>query len=488
VLLAAGLNRALWRFSSLVDYLRIAVAVVATVLLAVALGFVLNRMEGVARSLPILQGLLMACALVGVRVAMRLRHAMRDRGPRVAPSVSRPQESVLVVGLNAVTELFLRSVEEFAGARVKVAGLLGRGDRHRGRLLRLYPILGIPEELDAVLNDLEVHGVLIDRIVITTKFDQLSPTAQEAVLHIERTSDIRLDFFSERVVLNTAARPALKADDGASRSDDDRAVAPFTPDLETLASRPYLRWKRILDATAAAVAILCLGPVALLVALVVVIDIGPPPIFWQQRPGARGWPFKLYKFRTMAAAHNHEGHRLADSERVSIVGRFLRRSRLDELPQLYNILIGQMSFVGPRPLLPADQSPAFAARLAVRPGLTGWAQIKGGRELTASDKAALDVWYVGNASLRLDLAILLGTPRMIVLGERTDRDAIRQAWRELGLERLGPEQLSAKKTPNDGKSLQPQDLRGKYEGVVRLKAPQPPHAYRPTGRPTGNRA
>jgi hypothetical protein len=122
---------------------------------------------------------------------------------------------------------------------------------------------------------------------------------------------------------------------------------------------------------------------------------------------------------------------LSEAERQSRLGRFLRRIRLDELPQLYNILVGDMSFVGPRPLLPVDQSPAFAARLAVRPGLTGWAQIKGGRELSASDKAALDIWYVRDASLWLDLRILFGTVAVVYRGEETDFNAIRQAWREL---------------------------------------------------------
>ncbi len=224
VLLASGLNRTLWRFSSLFDYLRVALAVIATVLLAVALGFIFNRMEGVARSLPVLQGLLMACALVSARVAMRLRHTIRNRGPRDAPAHTGQQQSVLVVGLNAVTELFLQSVQEFAGARVKVAGLLGRGERHRDRLLRGHEVLGLPEDLEKVLAELKVHGVLIDRIVITTLFDQLSPTAQEALLRVERTTDIKLDFLTERVVLNEAARPEPKAEDPPT-SDDEHVAA-----------------------------------------------------------------------------------------------------------------------------------------------------------------------------------------------------------------------------------------------------------------------
>jgi lipopolysaccharide/colanic/teichoic acid biosynthesis glycosyltransferase len=470
VLLAFGLNRTVWRLSSLPDYVRIAFAVVVTVLLAVALGFVVNRMEGVARSLPILQGLLMLCLLVSVRVLMRLRHARRDRSMRALPSVSQAQELILVVGLNAVTELFLQSVDEFANEGVKVAGLLGRGDRHRGRLIRLYPVLGTAEDLERVLADLEVHGQLIDRIVITTRFEDLSPAAQAALLQVERTSTIQLDFFAERVVLNK--EPAR--DPGRLEGRNGKPPAELSRlDLNALASNPYFRWKRMLDVTAAGVAIVCLAPFAVLLGVLIMCVAGPPPIFWQQRPGERGRPFRLYKFRTMRSAHDRYGRRLADAERLSRIGWLVRRVRLDELPQLYNILVGEMSFVGPRPLLPADQSPAFAARLAVRPGLTGWAQIKGGRELTASDKAALDIWYVRNASFRLDLRILVGTLRMIVLGERMDREAIRQAWRELGDDRPEQQRLVPREEET---SLLPEGSRGDYQSVLRVTVPQVPPA------------
>ncbi len=471
VLLASGLNRTLWRFSSLVDYLRVALAAIATVLLAVALGFIFNRMEGVARSLPVLQGLVMACALVGARVAMRLRHTNRNRGPRDGPAHSGRQDTVLVVGLNAVTELFLQSVEEFARERVKVAGLLGRGERHRDRLLRGHEVLGLPEDLESVLAELEVHGVLIDRIVITTLFDQLSPMAQEALLRVERTTDVELDFLTERVVLNERVRPEPR-EENPPTGDDARAATQSALEAHALASRPYFRWKRVIDATAAAVAIVGLAPLIVLLGVIVVLDAGPPAIFWQQRPGARGRRFRLYKFRTMASAHDRRGDRVGDAERLSIVGKCLRRTRLDELPQLYNILVGEMSFVGPRPLLPADQSPAFAARLAVRPGLTGWAQIKGGRELTASDKAVLDIWYVKNASLRLDLKIVFGTLRMIGFGERTDGDAIAEAWRDLGLDRVSSEDASQHKAVDDASSHLRKETRGKCEGVARRTALQ----------------
>jgi lipopolysaccharide/colanic/teichoic acid biosynthesis glycosyltransferase len=176
--------------------------------------------------------------------------------------------------------------------------------------------------------------------------------------------------------------------------------------------------------------ILLLAPLMAVVTLLVLIDVGRPLLFWQQRPGLGGRPFRMYKLRTMGAAHDEGGRLIPDEDRVSGIGHFLRRSRLDELPQLFHILVGQMSFVGPRPLLPVDQPVGYAARLLVRPGLTGWAQVKGGRQISALDKAALDVWYVRHASLRLDLEILVRTALTLLLGERPHEMAIRQAWEE----------------------------------------------------------
>ena len=144
-----------------------------------------------------------------------------------------------------------------------------------------------------------------------------------------------------------------------------------------------------------------------------------------------GKPFKLYKFRTMGLAHDRGGHRIPDGDRLNAIGRFLRDTRLDELPQLWNILVGEMSFVGPRPLLHVDQPATHAARLLARPGLTGWAQVTGGRHVSPADKAALDVWYIRNASLRLDLEIIVRTVPMVFFGERINQDAIQRAWVEL---------------------------------------------------------
>ena len=133
----------------------------------------------------------------------------------------------------------------------------------------------------------------------------------------------------------------------------------------------------------------------------------------------------------MGAPHDKHSNRIPDDQRLSAVGRILTRARLDELPQLYNVLVGDMSFIGPRPLLPRDQSPDYAARLSVRPGITGWAQVNGGRIISASDKWILDIWYVHNASFVLDLKIVIRAVQMVLFGDRINTEAVYRARSDL---------------------------------------------------------
>lgn len=147
------------------------------------------------------------------------------------------------------------------------------------------------------------------------------------------------------------------------------------------------------------------------------VDVGRPIIFRQVRPGHHMRPFTLYKFRTMRAAYDERtGSQLSDYERTSPLGRLLRRTRLDELPQLYNVLIGDMALIGPRPLLPRDlpEQLMAAERAALLPGLTGWAQIHGGHPLDVMEKTALDLWYAHHASPVVDAWIVVLTIEMLV--------------------------------------------------------------------------
>ena len=177
--------------------------------------------------------------------------------------------------------------------------------------------------------------------------------------------------------------------------------------------------KRAVDVVGAAVLLVLLSPVLAAIAVAVRVRMGAPVMFRQLRPGRDGVPFTLVKFRTMADARDRDGELLPDSARLTALGRFLRRTSLDELPELFNVLAGEMSLVGPRPLLMeylALYTPEQQRRHEVLPGITGWAQVNGRNALTWDDKFALDVWYVDHRSLRLDFEILGRTLRQVIGG------------------------------------------------------------------------
>ncbi|QGZ30562.1 sugar transferase [Stutzerimonas stutzeri] len=176
--------------------------------------------------------------------------------------------------------------------------------------------------------------------------------------------------------------------------------------------------KRILDILASSVALVFFGPVILAIAWQVRHRLGSPVLFRQLRPGLNGKPFEMIKFRTMRDALDAAGNPLPDSERMTPFGSFLRSSSLDELPELWNVLKGDMSLVGPRPLLMEYlplYSPEQFRRHEVRPGVTGWAQINGRNALSWEEKFKLDVWYVDNQSLWLDLKIIFRTIKKVIV-------------------------------------------------------------------------
>lgn len=178
--------------------------------------------------------------------------------------------------------------------------------------------------------------------------------------------------------------------------------------------------KRVQDFLIAAVLLLLLSPVLLLLALLVRTTSPGPALYVQERVGRRGRPFRMRKFRTMTVGSDAVTTRLhRDDPRITPVGRWLRRFSLDELPQLWHVLTGEMSLIGPRPALPRlveRLSPEERRRLEMRPGLTGWAQVQGRNELSWAERVALDLWYVDHWSLRLDGEILLRTVGVVLRG------------------------------------------------------------------------
>jgi lipopolysaccharide/colanic/teichoic acid biosynthesis glycosyltransferase len=175
--------------------------------------------------------------------------------------------------------------------------------------------------------------------------------------------------------------------------------------------------KRLFDVTAAATLLLLLSPILLLIGLAIVILDGRPVLFTQPRPGMNGKIFKICKFRTMREAFDSKGEALPDERRLTGLGRFLRSTSLDELPELWNVLRGDMSLVGPRPLR-VEYLPLYTVeqrrRHELKPGLTGWAQIHGRNETSWEERFELDTWYVENHSFFLDLKILLLTLGQVV--------------------------------------------------------------------------
>lgn len=183
--------------------------------------------------------------------------------------------------------------------------------------------------------------------------------------------------------------------------------------------------KSVLDRFVAAIAILILSPAILIVAIAIYIRMGRPIVFAQPRPGKNGEVFQFYKFRTMTSDLDADGNFLPDVQRITAIGKFLRQTSLDELPQLWNVLKGDMSFVGPRPLVVEyleRYSPEQARRHDVTPGITGWAQINGRNSISWTEKFKLDVWYVDNWSLWLDLKILF-----LTLWKVVKKDGINQS-------------------------------------------------------------
>lgn len=170
--------------------------------------------------------------------------------------------------------------------------------------------------------------------------------------------------------------------------------------------------KRIIDIVAATFVLIACAPLLLLIAILVRVNLGSPVLFKQMRPGLFGKSFVMFKFRTMREAVDKQGNALPDNMRLTNFGKFLRSSSVDELPELWNVIIGDMSLVGPRPLL-MEYLPLYnskqATRHEVRPGITGWAQVNGRNAISWEDKFKLDVWYVEHANFLLDLKILLLT-------------------------------------------------------------------------------
>jgi lipopolysaccharide/colanic/teichoic acid biosynthesis glycosyltransferase len=435
---AFGISEPIPRYISVSDLLDVAkVALGGQIMTAIVL-FTVTRLNGIPRSVPAIQALVLGAGLIGYRglasLAERRRHADQ---PRHAAG-----ENAILIGLNDWSVLVLKFLKSQTPERWRVVALLDEEARWIGRSVDGVRVFGPPAHLQAIIEEFATHGVQIDRVVVGGEPEDLS---EEALAHIRAVCtrrNLALVFMSDLLALGSLERVGR-----AAHSDPDRrAGSHLLPDIPPA---PYLRVKRIFDAIAAAILILWLLPLLAIAAIAVVLDLGSPVLFWQQRVGRDGRELQIYKLRTLRPPFDCRGQRIPEDQRLSWIGRLLRQTRIDELPQLLNVLVGDMSLIGPRPLLPQDQPRNSAIRLTVRPGITGWAQVNGGARLSAAEKEALDVWYICHASPLLDLRIFAMTLLSLLRGDRRSEKALAQA------QSLRAQHLRMRQTGCDEQSSKP---------------------------------
>jgi lipopolysaccharide/colanic/teichoic acid biosynthesis glycosyltransferase len=395
--LAFRLQDGITRHFSAHDALDVAEAVLVAELMTCGFLFTLTRLDGIPRSIPLFHGLLLASGLILARITTRV--SLSEDYPSDYQSRS---ERVIVIGANRLARTFIHLLGAYAPNRQSVMAVLDEKSGMIGRALGGVQVLGTPQELDAIVGEFAIHGIKINRVIIAGESDLISSAALHDVERVCKKRHIGISFLPRMLGLTQQA--AVKAP----------AVVLVDPSPDLRDTRGlYLRLKRLIDVVGALVLMVLLLPILLVATVLVRFDLGWPVLFWQERTGWRGRPFLIYKYRTMRAPFDDGGEPAVGDRQPSAIGRFLRATRIDELPQLINVLLGDMSLVGPRPLLPEDQPSNTALRLSVRPGITGWAQVNGAKLVTKEEKEKFDEWYVRNASLWLDLKIVLMTLKIM---------------------------------------------------------------------------
>ena len=383
------------------DALDIAKAVLLSEFFTCLALFSLTRLDGIPRSTPLIHALLLTAGLLTARVFVRAAHPERDLAP--TGQLNPPVEHIILIGSNRLSALYIDFLRAYAPNCNRVIAVLDDNAEMIGRSIAGVRVLGPTIDLLPIINEFKEHGIRTDRIIVGGDSDFLTKEAMAEIIHICTEYEIELDNVPQLVGLNTLRAPI---EDQPEREETSRIV--FSPSS-------YFRVKHFVDFSLSLLLIVVLLPVFLIIAAMVLLDVGSPIFFWQRRVGINGQGFHMHKFRTLKPAYDDQGRSTTD--RVSGLGALLRKFRLDELPQLLNVLVGDMSLVGPRPLLPHDQPSDSTVRLMVRPGITGWAQVNGGKLIAPEEKNALDAWYVRNASFWLDLKIIGKTIIFMLGGE-----------------------------------------------------------------------
>jgi lipopolysaccharide/colanic/teichoic acid biosynthesis glycosyltransferase len=436
---AFRIDGAIPRYLSVGDLTDVAKAVLLAELMTCAALFTFTRLDGIPRSTPAIHALVLGSGLLTARAVV---HVI-DRNRKFA---GRPQHitNVILIGLNDLSVLLMKLLQASITDPHSVIALLDEQPRWIGRSVNGVRVFGPPAHLDALIEEFATHGVSTELVVVGSEANELSNDNLSVVRRVCSRRKIDLAFLSDLLRVR-----------GAERTPDVFHVAPVSnpSTVPAVTPSPYFRFKPFIDSLTAATLIIVLSPLWMLAAALAFVDVGSPVVFWQQRIGFRGYQFHLYKFRTLRSSFDRHGRKIREEHRLSRVGRLLRDTRLDEIPQLLNVLVGDMSLIGPRPLLTQDQPPNPAVRLMVRPGITGWAQVNGGTFLSATEKQVLDAWYICYASPWIDLRIVWMTMVSFVRGDRRSEQALAKARSDERMSVDGKDHGANKGAPSDGVAL-----------------------------------
>ena len=386
------------------DAIEVAKAVLVSEFATCLVLFSATRLDGVPRTTPLIHALLLAAAMIVARACLRMMSADAAASVRDADSDHENAEHIIFVGSTRLSSLYIEFLHAYAPGKHRVIAILDDRPEMAGRSLNGVRVLGSTLDLLPVIEEFKEHGIRTDRVIVGGDRGYLATEVSGDIRRLCDEGSFKLDFVPELFGMDPAAASMQPGPVAATRA------------IETVPD--HFRIKRVIDLVVVSMLIVLLLPLFLAVSLIVLLDVGSPIFFWQRRVGMNGRPFMMHKFRTMRTAFDWNGIRVAPDERVSWAGRFLRKLRLDELPQLLNVLVGDMSLIGPRPLLPQDQPPNPALRLSVRPGITGLAQVCGGTLLSAAEKSEFDEWYIRHAAPMLDIRILIRTFVVVLTGER----------------------------------------------------------------------
>jgi lipopolysaccharide/colanic/teichoic acid biosynthesis glycosyltransferase len=418
------------RYFSVHDALAIIKAVVVSALITFVVLFAATRLEGIPRSTLIDLALLLASGFISVRIFTRVTADNRWE----AHQENIATEHIIILGANSRASLYIKLLQMCSSSNRPVVAVLDARKEMFGRAIEGVRIVGAPEQLDAIVQEYSVHGIEIGRVIVAGETDLISSTQMSEIARVCESRLIAFDFLPQLLGLE-----GVKTRSEGSQFQIERCRG--------ITLSRYFIWKRGIDFCLALAGIIVLLPLFSVVSILVLLDSGFPVLFWQQRVGRYGAGFLLYKFRTLCPPFDWRGKLVPPEERLSWSGRMLRDKSLDELPQLLSVLIGDMSLIGPRPLLPEDQPADPSVRLMVRPGITGWAQVNGGKLLNAEEKDKLDEWYVRNASFWVDLRVLWKTVQIVLLGARSEEAAADK--REIESRRTGqPKDETEQKLPS----------------------------------------